>query len=269
MVSQLRKYLKVFDIGLQNTFVYRWNFFLRSLFNLVPLAGTVFIWSAMFKDRTDIGTYTLHSMIFYFVLTILVDNLVTPTEDEWQIAADIRDGQINSFLTKPLNYLGYRISLFLSYRLLYMVVTIVPIAIVMFYFRSYITLPAHAITWLFTAVSLAMAGFIQFFIAYSLAMLAFWILEISTIVFILYSFEYFLNGHLFPLDIMPARFQTVLNWLPFTYELFFPIQIYLEKIHGAKLYTGLEIQACWFLLTLGIARAMWHKGVRHYQAVGG
>ena len=28
----LAKYLKVFDIGLQNTFVYRWNFLLRSLF---------------------------------------------------------------------------------------------------------------------------------------------------------------------------------------------------------------------------------------------
>ena len=154
-------------------------------------------------------------MIFYFVLTILVDNLVTPTEDEWQIATDIREGQINSFLTKPLNYLGYRISLFLSYRLLYMVVmTIIPLAIVMFYFRSYITVPAHAITWLFTAVSLAMAGLIQFFIAYSLAMLAFWILEISTVVFILYSFEYFLSGHIFPLDIMPARVQTLLNWLP-------------------------------------------------------
>ena len=100
-------------------------------------------------------------------------------------------------------------------------------------------------------------------------MLAFWILEISTIVFILYSFEYFLNGHLFPLDIMPARFQTLLNWLPFKYELFFPIQVYLEKIHGAQLYTGLEIQACWLLFTLGVARLMWHQGVQHYQAVGG
>ena len=54
-----------------------------------------------------------------------------------------------------------------------------------------------------------MAGFLQFFIAYSLAMIAFWILEISTIVFILYSFEYFLSGHVFPLDIMPAGLQAL------------------------------------------------------------
>jgi ABC-2 type transport system permease protein len=43
-----------------------------------------------------------------------------------------------------------------------------------------------------------MAAFIQFFITYSLAMMAFWILEITTIVFIVYSFEYFLGGQMFP-----------------------------------------------------------------------
>ncbi len=47
-------------------------------------------------------------MVWYFLLTVLVDNLITPTEDEWQIAADIRDGQMNAFLVKPFNYLGYR-----------------------------------------------------------------------------------------------------------------------------------------------------------------
>ena len=61
--------------------------------------------------------YDYGSMIYYYLLTILVSNLVTPTEDEWQIAADIREGQINSFLTKPVNYLGYRFSIFLSGRL--------------------------------------------------------------------------------------------------------------------------------------------------------
>ena len=49
----LAKYVKVFDIGLQNTFVYRWNFLIRSLFGLVPLAGSVLIWRAIFAPRTS------------------------------------------------------------------------------------------------------------------------------------------------------------------------------------------------------------------------
>jgi len=46
--STLEKYLAVLSLGLQNTFVYRWNFLLRSLFSLVPLFGTVFVWRAIY-----------------------------------------------------------------------------------------------------------------------------------------------------------------------------------------------------------------------------
>jgi ABC-2 type transport system permease protein len=114
-----------------------------------------------------------------------------------------------------------------------------------------------------------MSAAIEFFIAYSLAMLAFWILEISTIVFILYSFEYFLSGQVFPLDIMPAWLQGFIKWSPFTYEIFFPVQIYLERVKGADLWSGLAIQAGWVLITWTIARKLWARGVQRYQAVGG
>ena len=266
----LRKYLKVFDIGLQNTFVYRWNFLLRALFGLVPLAGTVLIWRSIFRERgADVAGYDYRGMVWYFLLTVLVDNLITPTEDEWQIAADIREGQMNAFLVKPVNYLGYRLSLYGSYRLLYTVVTLVPVAVLIWFFRSFVVLPASAQTWGLSIVSLAMAGLIQFFIAYSLAMLAFWILEISTVVFILYSFEYFLSGHTFPLDIMPGWLQGALRILPFSYEMFFPISIFLEKTKGADLWSGLAIQSGWLFITWLAAYTMFHRGVRHYQAVGG
>lgn len=264
------KYSKVFDLGFQNTFVYRWNFLLRSLFGLVPLAGTVFLWRAIYAGRGEpIGGYDFGQMIFYFMLVILVDNLVTPTEDEWQIAAEIRDGQMNALLLKPLNHLAYRFTLFLSYRSVYTAVTLIPVVAIFWFFREYIRLPEDTLTWPLAAISLAMAAMIQFLIAYTLAMLAFWILEISTIVFILYSFEYFLSGQLFPLDIMPAWFQSTLNWLPFTYELYFPIAVFLEKVQGKDLWLGLLAQAAWVGIMFLAARTMWKRGIRRYQAVGG
>ena len=109
----LTKYLTVFNIGIQNTFVYRWNYFLRALFGLIPLAGTVFLWRAIFQERGGgLHGYDYGSMIYYYLLTLLVANLVTPTEDEWQIASDIREGQINSLLTKPMSYLGLSLQYF-------------------------------------------------------------------------------------------------------------------------------------------------------------
>lgn len=267
---QLAKYATVFNLGIQNTFVYRWNYFLRALFGLVPLAGTVFLWHAVFKERGgSLRGYDYGAMIYYYLLTILVSNLVTPTEDEWQIASDIREGQINSYLTKPVNYLGYRFSIFLSGRLVFTAVTIVPIALIFFYFRDYLVFPSNPATYFWSLLSLVMAAFIQFFITYTLAMMAFWILEISTIVFIVYSFEYFLGGQMFPIDIMPAGVQAVMKWLPFYYELFCPIAIFQERLHGAQLYEALAIQIGWLLLMLLAAHGMWKRGLGHYQAVGG
>jgi ABC-2 type transport system permease protein len=267
---KLVKYITVFNIGIQNTFVYRWNYFLRALFGLIPLAGTVFLWRAIFKEHGgDLHGWDYSSMIYYFLVILLVSNLVTPTEDEWQIAADIREGQINSFLTKPVNYLGYRASIFLSGRLVFTAVTVFPIAVIFFYFRHYIVLPGDPMTYLWTFVSLVMAAFIQFFITYSLAMMAFWILEISTIVFIVYSFEYFLGGQMFPIDIMPDGAQAVMKWLPFYYELFAPVAIFLERLRGPEMVQALAIQTGWVLATLGAAHVMWKRGLGHYQAVGG
>jgi len=266
----LAKYVKVFDIGLQSTFVYRWNFLLRSLFGLVPLAGSVLIWRSIFNSRgSDVAGYNYQSMVWYFLLVVLVDNLITPTEDEWQIAADIRDGQMNAFLVKPFNYLAYRLSLYASYRLLYTLFTLAPLALLVWYFHSFVALPASPVTWLLSVLSLLMAGLIQFFVAYALAMLAFWILEISTIVFILYSFEYFLSGQIFPLDIMPHWLQSTLHILPFAYELFFPISIFLGKVNGLDLWRGLAIQSFWLFIAWLAARSLFRRGVRHYQAVGG
>jgi ABC-2 type transport system permease protein len=268
--ANIGKYVSVFNIGLQNTFVYRWNYFLRALFGLIPLAGTVFLWSAVFKERGgSVHGYDYGSMIYYYLLTILVSNLVTPTEDEWQIAADIREGQINSLLTKPMSYLAYRFSIFLSGRLVYTFVTLPPIALIFLYFRHYIAPPEHAATYVLATISLLMSALIQFFITYSLAMMAFWLLEISTIVFIVYSFEYFLGGQMFPIDIMPIGIQAAMKWLPFYYELFCPIAIFLERLRGAELIQALAIQTGWLLLAWASANAMWKRGLGHYQAVGG
>ena len=264
------KYVSVFNLGLQNTFVYRWNYFLRALFGLIPLAGTVFLWAAIFKERGGgLHGYDYGSMIYYYLLAILVSNLVTPTEDEWQIAADIREGQINSLLTKPMSYLAYRFSIFMSGRLVYTFVTLPPIALIFIYFRNYIALPDQAMTYVYACISLLMAAFMQFFITYSLAMMAFWILEISTIVFIVYSFEYFLGGQMFPIDIMPNAVQAVMKWLPFYYELFCPIAIFLGRLQGTALVHALMIQTGLLFLHWAAARAMWKRGLGHYQAVGG
>jgi ABC-2 type transport system permease protein len=265
-----RKYGKVFEVGLQNTFVYRWNFFLRACFGLFPLVGTVFVWGAIFETKgSGINNFDYGSVVFYFLLVIALDSLITPTDDEWQVAADIRDGMINNFLVKPVNYLVYRFCLFAGNRLLYTVVTIPVLFMIFFVFRQYLQWPSRPEVWFCSGVSVVMAALLQFLISFCVAMLAFWMLEISTLVLILYSFEYFLSGHLFPLGLLPAWIQGLLAWSPFPYELYFPIAIFQQKVDGLAVYQGLGLQAAWTSIMAVAANVLWYRGLHKYQAVGG
>ena len=270
MGSALAKYSRVFSVGLQNTFVYRWNFILRSLFGIVPLVGTIFLWHAMYGGDAgkQLSGYTFSALVMYFATVVFVENLITPTEDEWQIASDIRDGRLSALLLKPINYLFYRFTLYVSYRLLYTGVILPGVVLIFFFLRQHIVLPGDLTTWLAFAVSTVMAGLIQFLIAYTLAMLAFWLLEISTIVFIVMSFEYFLSGQLFPLDMLPGWLGTIIQWSPFPYELYFPVQIFMQRVTGSALWLGLAIQATWVVLMYLLATALWRAGLKKYQAVG-
>src|SRR5207244_6701565 len=110
-------------------------------------------------------------MIYYYLLMILVSNLVTPTEDEWQIAADIREGQINALLTKPMSYLAYRFSIFCSGRLVYTFVTLPPIALIFLYFLNYVVFLHDPMTFVLSIIFTLMSALCQFIIFYSFAML--------------------------------------------------------------------------------------------------
>jgi viologen exporter family transport system permease protein len=265
-----RVYLKAFDVGLQDTFVYRWNFFLRSLFELVPLMGTLLIWGVVFDQREKgVGGFDFRTVVAYFLIVLFLDGLVTPKDDEFRIAADIREGQISAFLVKPINYLLYRFSLFASSRLLFTAMTL-PVFLCLFVFTAgYFSWPSDIGLWLVAVWTTAMAALLQFFITISIALLAFWMLEISTVVFIVYSFEFMLSGRMFPLAFMPQAVQDVLRWLPFPYELYFPVSVLMNRMHGTDLWFGLGMQAFWVAATGAAAQMMWKQGLRKYQAVGG
>ncbi|MDX1951466.1 MAG: ABC-2 family transporter protein [Verrucomicrobiota bacterium] len=269
----MKKYLHVINVGIQNTLVYRVNFLFRAVFGLIPLIATIFLWRAVFASKDsgsqNVAGYSIGAMVSYYLLVTIVDALTAVNEDDWQIAADIKDGNINQFLLKPIDYLLYRLCLFFSGRLIYVAVAFIPVTLFILYQREYFVGPASPLHFGLFLVSLVLTAFLQFLMSYSMALLSFWVLEISTFIFILFAFEYIAGGHLFPLDILPPGLLEFLRYTPFPYQLFFPVSVYLGRENGTSLWSGLAVQTLWVLLFWVIARMTWARGIRKYTAVGG
>ena len=260
----MKKYWHVMKTGVQNTLVYRFNFFFRAAFSLVPLLATIYLWRTVFRGQSgpgagDVGGYSLAGMISYYLLVTIVDTLTNVNEDDWQIATDIKDGNISQFMLKPIDYMAYRVCLFFSGKVVFTAVSMVPVGIFIFCMRKYFVAPPDVATMGLFFLSLLLTAFLQFCMSYTMALLAFWVLEVSTFIFIVFAFEYVAGGHLFPLDILP----------PFPYLLFFPVSVYLGNVKGDALWHGLLIQCGWSVVFFTLARFTWSRGIRKYSAVGG
>ena len=46
---------------------------------------------------------------------------------------------------------------------------------------------------------------------------------------------------------MPDGMRAALKFLPFAYELYFPVAVLMEKVRGTELWVGLAIQAGWVI----------------------
>jgi len=267
----MKKYLHVISIGLQSNLAYRVNYLTRTLFSFIPLFAMLSLWRTIYANHngSTSGGFSQAEMMFYYLLVAVVDVLTAVNEDDWQIAADIREGNISQFLLKPVDYLWYRFSLFVSGRIAFIAVAALPLAVFIFCFRQYVLAPVSLTAVLVFPVSLVLTALLQFFISYGMAMLAFWLLEISTFIFILFAFEYLASGHLFPLAILPAGLKEALFLTPFPYQMYFPISIYLGKSAGVEMWRGVGIQLMWVVAAYAFARWMWGRGIKKYSAFGG
>lgn len=269
MSRKFQLYLFAFKLGVESALVYRTNFLLRSLFNLLPLFGIISLWKVIYTDpNQSIAGYTVAQMVAYYLLVTVIDNVTSVTEDDWQIANDIKDGHISQFLLRPLDYLSYRASLFSAGRCVFTLAAAAPVVLFLISQRAYFVWPTDWITWPWFALSLVLSAALQFLLSFTLAMLAFWVFEISSFAFVLLAMQRLLGGQMFPLDILPQWVAQLLMYTPMPYTTFIPASIYLERLNGPDLVTSVLCQGAWVVAAYLFAGYAWRRGLRTYTSVG-
>ena len=205
--------------------------------------ATIYLWRAIYEGRDSgeaIAGYGLSQMISYYLVVTIVDALTAVNEDDWQIATDIRDGQISQFLLntdrlfdlsfesvrgRPNGLSGHcRDS---GWPFLFLCNP------------KHFVGPADATTFILFLISTFFTALLQFFISYSMALLAFWLLEVGTFIFILFAFEYIAGRSSIPAGFASGLAPTnCLVSTPFPYLLFFPVSVYLNRVEGGGALAG-------------------------------
>lgn len=104
---KVKCYRCIFGMGMQKAMAYRSDFFISLISSVFPIIMQAYLWTALFQvGAADTNGYTYEQMILYTLLAGVTSRLVS-TGFELDVARDIKNGELNRYLVKPVHYSGY------------------------------------------------------------------------------------------------------------------------------------------------------------------
>lgn len=271
MLARARINWFILRTSITERLAYRGDFAFATLVRFLPIVTQIFLWGAIYgsASRRSLNGYTYQDMVAYYLLVMVARAFSSMPGLSSGIARDVRDGTIKKFLTQPIDMLGYLFWYRVAHKLVYYVVAAGPFALVFWLCRAYFPGWPDATTLAAFAASLLMAFLIGFLLEALIGLVAFWFLEVSSLVFIYMMINYFLSGHMIPLDWLPGPLARWVQYLPFQYLAYTPAAILLGKFTHAELAQELMLEALWVVILLVANRVAFIRGVRRYGAFGG
>jgi ABC-2 type transport system permease protein len=270
--ASIRKYVNIFRVSLIERLTYRGDFFLSTVFRFLPMVTTILLWHAIFEgaDGEPIAGFSLNEMIAYLLLVHISRMFSSMPGLAYGIARDIRDGNLKKYLLQPIDMIAYLVSYRMAHKVAYIATSALPYGLLFFLCREYFAgLSVSAGTWLAWAVTLLLAFVIGFFFEACIGMFGFWFLEVTSLLYIINTINFFVSGHMFPLDLLPGFWADLLKALPFQYTAYFPAAVLLGKIQGTDLWTGILLAVVWSAVFVAGSRWLYRAGLRRYSAFGG
>lgn len=270
---RLSKYLAIFRVSLAERMTYRGDFLLGTVLRFLPMVTTILLWRAIYlsagKMQSNIASYRYNEMIAYLLLTNISRMFSSMPGLAGGIAREIREGTLKRYLIQPMDMIGYLLVYRVAHKVTYIIMSFLPYAALFVICRGYFDELPDAPTWAAFAVALILSFLVGFFFEASVGMVGFWFLEVTSLLYIVMTLNFFISGHMLPLDLLPWPWAGILKALPFQYMAYFPAAVFLGKVKGGELVLHLLGELLWAVGFMLIARGLYRLGLRRYSAFGG
>lgn len=265
----MSKYLAIFITSWQNEFIYRLNFVLWRLRNILRLLMTYFLWSGIFLTHQQVFGYSQPEILTYIFMVLVVQTVVLSAPSSDNIGGEISNGDLSNYLLKPINYLTYWFTRDLSSKLLNISFATFEIVVLWIILRPNLTLPDQPIIIFSFILALSLAALLYYFLNVSTRFVAFWTPEnVWGLSFVSIVLIEILAGGIFPLDILPNWLTILLQFTPFPYLVYYPIAIFLGKFSAIEIVRIIIQTGIWVLVMYYLTKFIWKKGLIIYSSEG-
>ncbi len=266
----MQKYFSVFKIALAQEFVYKYNFIIWRVRNIIQVLVFFFLWNSVFENNnTSYFGYTHKSIIAYFFLLIFIRAIVMSSKSS-DVSGHISSGDLSNYLLKPIEYFKYLIVRDVSTKILNVIFSLFEISIIFIILKPDIYIQTNILQISLFIISILIAIFIFFNVIMLASSVPFWIPELGwgSQFLIISIFVEFLSGAFFPLDVFPKAVFEFLKLTPFPYIVFMPIKAYLGAEGIFDTVKNLLIGGLWSIILWLLMNKVWKKGLKVFEAVG-
>jgi len=137
----MKVYWHFFKLRFLSEFIYRANLVAFLLTQALWLAAYIFLWTNIYAAGGQVGDYDFRTIMTYSVFTLLFQ-FWTFLRLGRELAVAVGSGDLNSYLVKPLNFLGGFVALGLGRIGLDMALGIILISGVYIFFPHFLVAPA-------------------------------------------------------------------------------------------------------------------------------
>lgn len=265
----MKKYWQIFKVSWQNALVYRFNFVMWQVRSLLSFLTIYWFWLAVFTQYPQIGDYSRQEMLAYILVAAFLRHIVLWT-DSFRACVEIANGDLNNYLLKPLNYIGSWLARDWSTRVLNLIFLTLNLVVMVMILKIPLIFPGSIWNWLGFIILVILGSFLYFFYSFIVSAFSFWYPEHDgwPLRFLMLMFLDFLSGVAFPLDIFPQSIMAIFKFLPTTYFIYYPTQVFLGRLSFSESITGFIIMLSWLGLFILLTKFVWKKGLKIYGAYG-
>ena len=266
-MKEIRLAYKIFKTLIKDNFQYPDRVIVDSIAMLARCGLLLVLYAYVFKLKggTVNGvTFPLvaWSMFFYFALMTLSMRKLTQA-----IMADVKSGNIEVLLSKPISYLSYRIwwqigEGFYSFAL----ITLVGGAVMGYIigFPPTMQSPLFAMTLIATLV---LGTVLMSFLYGIIGLCAFWIEDASPILWLVDKAVMVLGGSFLPIALFPTLMYQIAIWSPFGSSQLVTHTVYVSW--QSSWYQLMSIQVFWIFILGVIAVLMFNRAQKQVSVNGG
>jgi len=268
MIIRNNKYFAILRTNWIQALEYRAN----ALIGLIAIVSGLFIeyqiWDLIFatKQVDTIKGFTFNELIIFIFLSIIVGQLKSSWHTSTEMIRDIRNGDMNKYLIRPVSYFFYHFSMFLGVNSLYYITYSLILLLFLFIFPG--LLFKTIISFLGFFLALILSIYLSYCIYFIMICFAFWFGEVRSLVISYNLAMLVLSGQYIPIRLFPNWAIQILDWTPIRYLVDFPVSIATGLLPKEEWLHGFIYSLIWcFILNL-LCILIYRRGIKNYEAYG-